>query len=74
MKTNQTRYRSYFLRLWRESGAETTPWRLVMVDPYTGERQAFTEVEQLTIFIKDQIRELESQREDTYQDTGGQND
>ena len=59
---------------WREAGAETTPWRLVVVNPHSGERQAFTEVEQLTIFLEDQLRELETQKEDRYQDIGGQND
>ena len=74
MKENYSSYRSYLLRLWHESGAELAPWRIVLVNPRTGERQAFTEVEQLTMFLNEQIHEIESQQGKILQDQGGQND
>ncbi len=63
MKNNLMSYRSYFLRMWQEVETGLATWRIVLVNPSTGERQAFTEVEQLAIFLTAQIHEYESQQD-----------
>ena len=44
-------YLAFLLRLWRED--ESTPWRAQVVDPRTGERQAFADLSKLFDFLRD---------------------
>jgi len=42
-----TSYRAYLLRLWRADGG----WRASLIDPHTGQQQAFPRLEALFAFV-----------------------
>ena len=42
------------LRFWQEVGQKDPLWRFALVDPNTGERWGFTDLDQLTAFISEQ--------------------
>jgi len=46
--------RSYMLRFWQEVGGGNPIWRFALVDPNTGQRWGFTDLDQLTAFISQQ--------------------
>jgi hypothetical protein len=54
-------YLAFLLRLWREEGAGS--WRASLVDPHSGERQAFADLGKLFKFIQDRTTGNESQEE-----------
>jgi hypothetical protein len=51
---NQPIIKSYMLRFWQEVGGGDPIWRFALVDPNTGQRWGFTDLEQLTAFISQQ--------------------
>jgi hypothetical protein len=53
--TNQERYFSYLLRLWRSDGRNESAWRASLENPHTGERLGFDSLEQLFAFLDGQI-------------------
>lgn len=42
-------YRAYLMRLWRDD--ETTPWRVTLENPHTGERHHFSSLADLFAFL-----------------------
>ena len=42
-------YRAYLMRLWRAEGG----WRASLIDPHTGQQQAFPRLEALFAFVTD---------------------
>ena len=55
MASEQRGYRSYLLRLWQAGNGDAPEWRIVLEDVRTRERQSFTSVEDLAIFLRAQI-------------------
>ena len=51
----QTLYRSYLLRLWRET--ENTPWRITLEAPSAGELIAFARLTDLFVFLEEETNE-----------------
>jgi hypothetical protein len=48
-------YVSYILRLWRERGGQMSWWRASLQDPRTGERVGFAHLDELVVFLREQI-------------------
>jgi hypothetical protein len=71
MKEPQVSYRSLLLRLWRETDSDFTSWRMVVLDPHSGDRWGFTDPIQLANFINTQIFDLESNTDKVFHDQGG---
>ncbi|MBK6327851.1 MAG: hypothetical protein IPF56_18225 [Chloroflexi bacterium] len=46
-------YLAYLLRFWRED--ETSPWRVTVENPHTGERRSFSAPDHLWSFLQDQL-------------------
>ena len=53
--TDLTRYRSYLLRLWKET--PNTPWRVHLQSVHTGEQHRFPDVEQMLVFLRDALQD-----------------
>jgi len=53
MLNKPSRYHSYLLRLWRDD--DTSPWRVQLEDPHTGERRGFSSVEKMIAFLDSQL-------------------
>lgn len=60
MKTGQTPYYSYLLRLWPATERGQTVWRASLENPHTGERLGFATLEQLVSFLREQTAGPES--------------
>lgn len=56
-------YYSYLLRLWRDD--KTSPWRIQLEDPHTGERHGFPNMEKLIEFLDRRIEEALAQDDST---------
>ena len=62
MKEDQPDYLSYLLRLWRVSGEkgpdipQDAVWRASLEDPNTRERKAFAGLDELIIFLEEEMR------------------
>lgn len=54
MTTQEPRYLAYLLRLWQASAAEPL-WRASLDNPHTGERQTFTSIADLFVFLEEQM-------------------
>ena len=50
MKPTLTDYHAWLLRLWRET--PYTPWRIALENVSTGERQGFTDLEALLVYLQ----------------------
>jgi hypothetical protein len=50
-----SQYCSYLLRLWTENARGQSPWRIVLIDLRTGQRQGFTNFERLMDFIQEEL-------------------
>lgn len=50
-------YRAYLLRLWRDS--ERQPWRVQLVNPFTGQRRAFVSLEQAYAYLREQLASID---------------
>jgi hypothetical protein len=46
-------YHAYLLRLWRAQIQGQRQWRASLESPHTGERQSFTNLEQLFAFLRE---------------------
>jgi len=51
-------YMTYLLRLWCAGNAGRQDWRAVLVNPRTGERQAFGDLASLFAFLEDKTRSV----------------
>ncbi len=51
--SQQTDYHAYLLRLWREG--QQMPWRAMVEDPHTGQKQNFASLSRLFAFLETQI-------------------
>lgn len=51
--SQQTDYQAYLLRLWRDG--QQTPWRAMVEDPHTGQKQSFASLPHLFAFLERQI-------------------
>ena len=61
-------FHSYLLRLWLEDTLSKTPWRIVLINPQTGERQGFVDFERLVDFLKGELlEETEITSEDVHE-------
>jgi hypothetical protein len=55
VKQRERRYISYLLRLWQTRDGTRSIWRASIEDPRGGERRGFADLEQLCVFLKQQI-------------------
>jgi len=53
MKEPEGVYFAYMLRLWQAEQDGRPVWRASVESPYTGERQGFSDLEQLIQFLKE---------------------
>ena len=58
---NPTRYRSYLLRLWKET--PNTPWRVHLQSVHTGEQHRFSDLEEMLVFLRGTLEEDEPDQE-----------
>lgn len=58
-------YYSFLLRLWQDD--ESSPWRIQLEDPHTGERRGFATLAQAVEFL---TRQMEAQHEKPIHDSG----
>ena len=54
MKSTQSNYHSYLLRLWRENGPERMIWRASLEDVQTGELRGFENLAALLRYLEEQ--------------------
>ena len=47
-------FRSFLLRLWLESAPGKTQWRIVLINPRTGDRRGFSDFGHLVDFLKEE--------------------
>jgi len=52
-ETNDPPYYAYMLRLWRSESQGRRQWRASLESPHTGERQLFSQLEQLFAFLSE---------------------
>ncbi len=52
MPAEQKRYLAYLLRLWQEERNSELAWRFSLENAHTGERQGFTELEQVYVYLE----------------------
>jgi hypothetical protein len=60
-------YHSFLLRLWRDD--ETSPWRVQLEDPHTGERRGFSSMEKMVEFLDCRMEGALAERDETDQAT-----
>lgn len=60
-------YFAYLLRLWRDR--PDSPWRAMLENPQTGERQYFAGIEELNRFFQEDVTGVESEVEEPPLDT-----
>jgi len=48
-------FRSYLLRLWLEGAPSQTQWRIVLINPRTGNRRGFADFGCLVEFLKEEL-------------------
>lgn len=48
-----SQYCSYLLRLWNADSIDQSPWRIVLINLQTGNRQGFSDFEQLANFLRE---------------------
>jgi hypothetical protein len=53
-ETKDPLYYAYMLRLWRSESQGRSQWRASLDSPHTGERQLFSDLEQLFAFLSEQ--------------------
>ena len=53
MNEESNLYHAYLLRLWRTQTQGQWQWRASLESPHTGERQSFTNLEQLFAFLSE---------------------
>ncbi len=51
----EPKYHSYLIRLWQE---DNQTWRFVLLDLIKGQQRGFVDMEQLLLFLKDQVDAL----------------
>lgn len=54
---NEKNYLSFLLRVWRVRQDDHFVWRASLEDTKTGERQGFANMEELLIFLREQVLE-----------------
>lgn len=52
-ETDDPPYYAYMLRLWRSESQGRRQWRASLESPHTGERQLFSDLEQLFAFLSE---------------------
>lgn len=52
MNDKVPKHHSYLLRMWEENSQIESPWRIVLVDPHTGERWGFSDLQRLLVFLQ----------------------
>jgi hypothetical protein len=50
-----TNYHAYLIRFWRDD--DTTPWRVALILPKTGEQHSFASIERAFAFLTDRLAE-----------------
>ena len=73
MGKKQPNYISYLLRVWRANGNGEIAWRASLESPHTGERTGFANLDELFVFLRQQIDEgqnLEAGREENGKEGG----
>jgi len=63
-------YYSYLLRLWQASTAGGTVWRASLEDVPTGERRAFTDMDDLVAYLRERTEAGSSEEAPTGEDSG----
>ncbi len=54
-ETNDPPYYAYMLRLWRSESQGRRQWRASLESPHSGERQLFSNLEQLFAFLSERF-------------------
>jgi hypothetical protein len=57
MAETQHRYRAYLLRLWQERSDGQWVWRASLEDPHSHTRKGFPNLEQLSVYLKEQTED-----------------
>jgi hypothetical protein len=60
MSSSPPPYLSYVLRLWLAGDNDLPEWRLVLIDPQTGERCGFASLDALTDYLQARMNEVTS--------------
>ena len=55
VEQKERRYISYLLRLWQTQDGTRSIWRASLEDPRSGECRGFADLEQLWVFLKQEI-------------------
>ena len=55
VKQRERRYLSFLLRLWQTQDGTRSIWRASLEDPRSGECRGFADLEQLCVFLKQEI-------------------
>ena len=61
MASGHPMYLSYLLRVWQVHGEADPLWRASLESPQTGERLAFTDLDALVAFLREQMRAADSE-------------
>jgi hypothetical protein len=56
-KEHKEKYRSYLLRLWVEDVNGKQVWRILLENPYSGERRGFASMQDLCAYFQEKMRE-----------------
>jgi hypothetical protein len=65
MVDEKTRYLSYLLRLWLDTGEAETTWRASLEDTHTAMRHGFISLEALLTFLLEQTRHIADPSKET---------
>jgi hypothetical protein len=60
MPSSPPPYLSYLLRLWLAGDNDPTEWRAALIDPLTGERRGFANLEEMTAYLQGKMVEYTS--------------
>jgi len=58
MSSSPPPYLSYLLRLWLAGDTDQPQWRAALIDPQTGERRGFANLEALTAYLQARMDEV----------------
>ncbi len=57
MTTSERHYVSYLVRMWRAGGDDARAWRAAVESAQTGEKEAFANLDELFVFLRDEARD-----------------
>ena len=69
----EPKYHSYLLRLWQESDEEKSNWRFILINLTRNEERGFASLEQLVVFLKEQMGKISTSGEISQEEMDTQN-